>query len=1129
MLLLLCGFMTMCFQSQAQINYSQSFTGNAASWNAVWQSGVSCSSTGSITHTIAPNGFSWTTSAMTSPNIGGAANNGGNITVSYLYKTADNNSTSSSAAVGSFKVELQYAASTSGPWTTVQTIGNNYIPSKNCVQTSVIFQPALPAGSPLYLRYFVTCLSGNFNLTIDDIVVSQGPAPSACSGTPAIGSAIVSNPVIGNAGGEAELRLSSIPDESGISYQWESSGNGITYNNVPGAVTPQYYVTGLTADTWFRCVATCMSSSLSATSNPVKVTVITSPASFTVSRQDNVPYVSLATTGHAAKWDSAIAIGFPFAFRGHVYEKAYLNTQGYLSFAGGGWQGNSQQLVNKIQSNYFPAALITPFFNQLYTFVYPRYQVDGIAPNRVFTAEWNNMQNGYISGSVNFDHVSFQVKLYEGSNKIEFAYGAMDGFGRVQTGISTYIYPFYTYTAGLRGSTTNYIAQLAPNSDYFSASQPNDTLKMLPRCNSLVTFMPSATFSAGTAPTTAPPVNDNSANATALPVNAGPCEDNCGSHFSSLHATPSPEPSTCAATFDDDVWFTFTTTAVQNINIRILASGKYQPYASVLDGSLAALSGAGCINMQTSSASTSDNIVLNALPAGTYYLRVAAAGAGSGDGGFSICVSAPPANDECAGATPLTVTSGFQTSFAYGSFKQSSMSTGAPAPAGCSVTGTTDLWFTFTAPATGNAVVAVDRVNSGTNTYRLQALTGNCSGLSHLSCIGSQSNPRLYLTSLSPGSTIYIRAFGSSAGTDPEFRISVYDTTSSVKPPITPGGACVPQNMLVISPENDNLYTWSPIFDASGNIAAEIYPNGNVLGQVTTSVNVNTGTVRNNGSTYYMDRNLTITPDIQPRSGTGNNYPVSVRLYYTQAELAALNAANANPLASSLMIQKNNDPCSNTFTATASSLTPTGYAAYPGGGYVQISVPSFSSFYMIPAVPLPVSLLNFSGRNEGSRNLLSWKTAEEKEFSHFELQRSPDGNTYERIATVKGNSAHGGSYSYTDEQPFTGRNFYRLGMVDQDGSVALSSSVVMLTVASGDGLAINVYPNPVKQQLTVELNGLVAADARIEVLDMTGRILRSHRASAGSNILETSALPAGMYLVRYRDSMHHTMIKVIKD
>ena len=190
----------------------------------------------------------------------------------------------------------------------------------------------------------------------------------------------------------------------------------------------------------------------------------------------------------------------------------------------------------------------------------------------------------------------------------------------------------------------------------------------------------------------------------------------------------------------------------------------------------------------------------------------------------------------------------------------------------------------------------------------------------------------------------------------------------------------------------------------------------------------------------------------------------------------------------------------------------------------------FSDFGIIGgATALPVKLASFTGKNAGAINTLHWKTTEEKNFSHFELQRSKDGANFHKLAVVSSNrNAMGSDYAYNDERPFEGKNFYRLNMVDVDGRSVLSE-VVELMVKAGTGLSVNVYPNPVSQQLNIEVAGKIDGNAKVIVTDMVGKTVRTIAMTGNTAVVDMNNLPSGIYMIKYSDNSQSSVIKVTKD
>ncbi|TZF84858.1 T9SS type A sorting domain-containing protein [Pedobacter sp. BS3] len=157
---------------------------------------------------------------------------------------------------------------------------------------------------------------------------------------------------------------------------------------------------------------------------------------------------------------------------------------------------------------------------------------------------------------------------------------------------------------------------------------------------------------------------------------------------------------------------------------------------------------------------------------------------------------------------------------------------------------------------------------------------------------------------------------------------------------------------------------------------------------------------------------------------------------------------------------------------------------------------------------LPVTLFNYSVKKQNNKALISWQTAAEDNNDYFLLERSTDGKTFNMFAKIYAKGA--GQYSYTDNQPIYGINYYRLTQVDADGK----STDYGIRTLKFDLIAseINLYPNPSPDKVTIVLNGAVN---KAELLDINGKILESKTVLAGQQALTFSmtSYPKGMYMV----------------
>ncbi|MBO0357759.1 T9SS type A sorting domain-containing protein [Hymenobacter sp. BT186] len=150
-------------------------------------------------------------------------------------------------------------------------------------------------------------------------------------------------------------------------------------------------------------------------------------------------YSDLGTTGTAiatANTDdansAATPIGFTFTYNGTAFTDFVLNTNGFLKLGttaptGPAFTDGPQSLLNGPITSA-DANLLLPFNQDLFagTAGGTEYRVatTGTAPNRVTTIQWKNVSDKTRGTfGVQFANISFQVKLYETSNQIEFVYG----------------------------------------------------------------------------------------------------------------------------------------------------------------------------------------------------------------------------------------------------------------------------------------------------------------------------------------------------------------------------------------------------------------------------------------------------------------------------------------------------------------------------------------------------------------------------------------------------------------------------------------------------------------------------------------------------------------------------------
>jgi hypothetical protein len=166
------------------------------------------------------------------------------------------------------------------------------------------------------------------------------------------------------------------------------------------------------------------------------------------------------------------------------------------------------------------------------------------------------------------------------------------------------------------------------------------------------------------------------------------------------------------------------------------------------------------------------------------------------------------------------------------------------------------------------------------------------------------------------------------------------------------------------------------------------------------------------------------------------------------------------------------------------------------------------------ASPLPVNLITFDAVKKESSVLLNWQTANEENSKEFEIQRSADAINFTAIGSVPAakNTNTLSKYSFTDNSPHDGINYYRLKQIDLDRKFVLSK-IVAVQMSGND--KFNVFPNPASERITIQLpkNGNVRS---IQLYNAAGKLVMEKQitGTTGVSVLDIQHLPAGWYLVQ---------------
>jgi hypothetical protein len=193
-----------------------------------------------------------------------------------------------------------------------------------------------------------------------------------------------------------------------------------------------------------------------------------------------------------------------------------------------------------------------------------------------------------------------------------------------------------------------------------------------------------------------------------------------------------------------------------------------------------------------------------------------------------------------------------------------------------------------------------------------------------------------------------------------------------------------------------------------------------------------------------------------------------------------------------------------------------------------------------PNLSNPVELISFTASADQGLINLNWKTATELNNSGFDIERASinnsDGNiSYTKIGFVKGagNSLIPNSYSFSDKMNISGKYYFRLKQIDNDGSFKYSTPVEVNfnSLVYSFNLDQN-YPNPFNPSTTIVYSLPEASNVKLSVYNALGqqvKIVENVYKNAGNYRVTLNAydLNSGIYFYKIEAGQFSQIRKMI--
>ena len=203
-------------------------------------------------------------------------------------------------------------------------------------------------------------------------------------------------------------------------------------------------------------------------------------------------------------------------------------------------------------------------------------------------------------------------------------------------------------------------------------------------------------------------------------------------------------------------------------------------------------------------------------------------------------------------------------------------------------------------------------------------------------------------------------------------------------------------------------------------------------------------------------------------------------------------------------------------------------------GYYYIEVTNGSSRMVTAPVwytrtdlsVLPVTFGSFTAQKQNKTVKLNWTTEQEFNSSHFIIERSADGRTWQSIASIAaaGNSSNHLEYNAYDNLPLNGTSYYRIKEVNKDGRWQVS---VVRPVNFDAGYSITIAPNPAKDFIVITMDRINNAGSTIQLFNASGNLIYTEKTNLSRININTASFVRGLYFIKISNAGEVAVQKVL--
>ena len=180
--------------------------------------------------------------------------------------------------------------------------------------------------------------------------------------------------------------------------------------------------------------------------------------------------------------------------------------------------------------------------------------------------------------------------------------------------------------------------------------------------------------------------------------------------------------------------------------------------------------------------------------------------------------------------------------------------------------------------------------------------------------------------------------------------------------------------------------------------------------------------------------------------------------------------------------------------------------------------------FTIQGSPLPINIESFDVNAKNNITFISFTTVSETNNDFFTIERSGDGRNFDAIGEIQGagNSSKEISYTFTDEKPMPGINYYRIKQTDYDGQFSYSE-IRSVRHKGINNVSITPRTTEGRLDITTELE-----DYTIAIYNAAGQEVKKMIGMSLDQSISIETLQAGVYFVKINSRSESETVRIVK-